>query len=225
MHRILLGAASAAMACAASAQAGVGVGVDGSIGTQGGSANLHWQVTPFLTLRGGANFLEFEVQEQEFDDIQYDVELNMTQFGGYVDVHPFLNGFTLTGGMLSGERTVQLLATPTQAVEIGDFLFTPDQVGTLLGEADFGNQSYYGGIGWDSTTHGKGPVSLVIRLGVIMTDSPELSLDSIGGLAESDPLLGALLDAAIEDEIAQLESDFEDLRFYPVLSLGLGIGF
>ena len=223
MRRFLLSAAGAALASSAVAHAGFGV--DGSLGTQGASANLHWEVTPFLKLRGGANFLEFEVSEQEFDDIEYEVELNMTQFAGYVDVHPFRNSFALTAGLLSGERTVQLLSTPNEPVEVGDLIFTPEQVGTLVGEADFGGFSYYGGIGWDSTTHGLSPVSLVIRLGVIITDSPEITLDSVGGLADTDPLLEELLDASIEQEIGQLEDDLEDFRFYPVVSIGLGFGF
>ncbi|GGY38189.1 hypothetical protein [Parvularcula lutaonensis] len=221
MKRLLLTAAASVAALSSSALAGIGADV--SVGTPGVSGNVHYQVTPFVTLRGGANFFEFEMEDMEFDGISYDVDFGFTQLGGYVDLHPMMNGFTVTGGMLFGERQIELSATPVDPVEIGGQTFSASDVGSLVGSANFGDTSYYAGVGWDSTTHGLMPVSFVIRAGVLMTDSPEISLVNVGG--STDPIIQSQIDAEIATEINQLQSDFEDFEFYPMVSIGIGFGF
>jgi hypothetical protein len=214
-------AAASTLSLLSAAQAGIGADV--TAGTPGVSGSLHFQVTPFVTLRGSYNFFEFDFDEQEIEDILYDAAVDFSQVGGFVDVHPFMNGFTVTGGVLLGERRVDLNATPTEGVEIGGFVFRPEEVGSLEGHASFGDTSYYAGIGWDSTTHGLMPVSFVVRAGVAMTDSPSVVMRNVGGI--DDPMIQAEIDRALQDEIAELESDFEDFRFFPMLSVGIGVGF
>lgn len=221
MKQLLLSAAASVVALSSSALAGIGADV--SVGTPGVSANVHYQVTPLVTLRGGVNFLEFELEEYEFDGIEYDADLGFTQLGGFVDLHPMMNGFTISGGILVGERTIELTATPTMPVEIGGQTFDPNDVGSLVGSADFGNSSYYAGIGWDSTTHGLLPVAFVLRAGFLITDSPEIALSNVGGTV--DPLIQAQIDAELANEVDQLQSDFEDFEFYPMISVGIGFGF
>ncbi|MEO1659205.1 MAG: hypothetical protein AAFR65_15965 [Pseudomonadota bacterium] len=200
-------------------------GVDASIGSNGANVNLQMEVNPFITLRGGYNYFEFELTNVEWDDIKYDVELDFTQPAGFVDVHPFMNGFTISGGYMLGERALDFTSTPTQPVEIGGILFTPDQVGELVGTGSFGDGGLYAGIGWDATTRGVSPVSFVVRLGVIVTDPPEIDIRSQGGIADSDPALREFLDEQLFIEAQQVEDDLENLRYYPVLSFGLGFGF
>ncbi len=218
-----LGFAVAASAIALIASASAGIGADLSVGSPGVTANAHFQVTPFITLRGAYNFFEYELEDQDYDGIVYDADLDFTQFGGFVDVHPFMNGLTITGGLLTGGRSLDLSATPTEDVEIGDETFSPDEVGSLVGGADFGDTSYYAGVGWDTTTHGLMPIAFVLRVGLLMTDSPTIALNNVGGTL--DPLIQAEIDAELEKEREQLISDFEEFEFFPMISIGIGIGF
>lgn len=215
--------AAAASFIALSGAAFAGVGADVSVGTPGVSGNVHMQFTPLITLRAGVNYFDFEMEDQEFDDISYDAELGFTQVGGYVDLHPFMNGFNISAGALFGERSIDLTATPMMDIEIGDQTFTAQEVGVLRGAADFGDMSYYAGIGWDSTTHGLSPISFVVRAGVLMTDSPNVSLINEGGTI--DPLIQAEINAELANETAQLQTDLEDFEFFPMISIGIGIGF
>ncbi|MEM9809942.1 MAG: hypothetical protein AAF788_01840 [Pseudomonadota bacterium] len=231
MFRNLTLALSAALTMMAPAHAGIGpqlapnIGADLSIGTPGISGNVQWQVTPFVTLRGGINYFEFELDDLDFDGIEYEAEFDFTNIGLYVDFHPFMNGFTVSGGYLFGDRTINLDSRPTRAIEIGDQTFTPEEVGELLGEADFGDGGLYGGIGWDSTTRGLLPVAIVVRAGLVVTDAPDISLVSRGGLAESDPTLQARLNAELAEEIQGIEDDADSFRYYPMISVGIGFGF
>ncbi|MEM9286160.1 MAG: hypothetical protein AAGA39_09770 [Pseudomonadota bacterium] len=201
------------------------VGADASIGSNGANVNIQLQLNPFISVRGGYSYLEFELTNVEWDDIKYDVELDFSQPAAFVDLHPFMNGFTVTGGYVLGDRTLDFTSTPTQPVEIGGVFFTPEQVGELVGTGTFPGDGMYAGIGWDTTTRGVMPISFVVRLGVIVTDPPEIDLRSEGGLGDVDPNIRAFLDQQLFIEARQIEDDLEDLRYYPVLSFGFGFGF
>lgn len=221
MKRVL--SAAAASACLLGPVAHAGIGADVSAGTPGVSGNIHLQLNPFITIRGGVNFFEFDLEEMEFDGIEYDADLGLTQVGGYLDLHPFMNGFTLSGGVLTGEREISLTARPTEDVEIGNETFTAAEVGELTGSANFGDLSYYAGFGWDSTTHGLNPIAFVIRVGVLMTDSPSVDLISTGGTL--DPIIREELTSELAVEARQLEDDLEAFQFFPMVSFGIGFGF
>lgn len=214
-----------AAALTALGTASAGIGVDGSAGTNGLSAHAHFDVLPAVTFRVGGNFFDYEFEDREFDGIEYDLDTELSQFGAYADVHPLLNGFTVTGGIVYGERELTLRSTPTEPIEIGEQTFTPEEVGSLVGEGDLSSAGYYAGIGWDTTTRGLNPIAVVVRAGVIISDSPQFTLSTEGGLAETDPDLQDALAAELAREQDQLNDDVEDLRFYPVLSVGIGFGF
>ncbi|MEM7741703.1 MAG: hypothetical protein AAF225_12995 [Pseudomonadota bacterium] len=201
------------------------IGADASLGTNGANVNVQLQMNPFITFRGGYNYFEFELTDVEWDDIKYDVELDFSQPAGFVDLHPFMNGFAVTAGYYLGDRTLDFTSTPTENVEIGGQIFTPEQVGELSGSGNFGSDGIYAGIGWDTTTRGVMPVSFVVRLGVILTDPPEIELRSEGGLSDTDPNLRAFLDEQLLIEAELIEDDLENLRYYPVISFGFGFGF
>ncbi|MEO1043751.1 MAG: hypothetical protein AAFX52_15830 [Pseudomonadota bacterium] len=222
---VLAASASSSFADAADVPLIPNIGADASVGTNGANVNVQLQMNPFITLRGGYNYFEFELTDVEWDDIKYDVELDFTQPAGFVDLHPFMNGFTVTAGYYLGDRTIDFTSTPTENVEIGGQIFTPEQVGELSGSGSFGDDGVYAGIGWDTTTRGVMPVSFVVRLGVILTDPPEVELLSQGGLGDSDPNLRAFLDEQLLIEAELIEDDIENLRYYPVLSFGFGFGF
>ena len=221
MKRLVLAATASVLALSGAASAGIGA--DLSVGTPGVSGNVHYQITPFITLRGGYNYFEYELDDEEFDGISYDADLDFSQAGGFIDIHPFMNGLTISGGALFGERILDLSATPTEDIEIGDQTFTAAEVGSLVGSANFGDQSYYAGVGWDTTTHGLMPIAFVLRAGVLITDSPAITLNNVGG--SIDPLIQAEIDAELLEEIDQLNNDFEKFEFFPMISFGIGIGF
>ena len=212
---------------AAFGSASAGIGVDGSIGTAGATANLHVDVFPMVTLRAGVNFFDVDLEDMTSDGIEYDTNVDFTQYGLYADLHPIpgFGAFTVTGGYLFGSRAVNLRSTPLEPIEVGDVLFQPEEIGTLVGRGDLGDGGVYLGLGLDSTTRGLMPIGIVLRAGVIIGDSPTFNLRAEGGLAEQEPILQQMLNDELAKEIQALNEDARDFRYYPVLSIGIGIGF
>ncbi len=194
----------------------VGLGV----GTTGATVEGKFAPNDRVALRGNFNFLSFSVDE-EYDDIDYEGDFDATTFGGFVDVAPFKNGFILSGGAYIGDKEVGLDATPTVNVEIGDQVFTPTEVGTLTGEAKLNSFAPYAGIGYDSFISGSKDWSFNARAGVMFTGSPDVNLVSANGTLSSNPTLRQELAA----EIAAIEEDADDYKYYPVLSIGVARRF
>lgn len=195
---------------------GVGLGV----GTTGATVEAKFAPNDSVALRGNFNFLSFSVDET-YDDIDYEGDFDATTIGGFVDVAPFKNGFVLSGGAFLGDKTIDLDATPSVNVEIGDQVFTPGEVGTLTGQAKLSSFAPYAGIGYDGFIAGSKDWSFNARAGVMFTGSPEVDLVSANGSLSSN----AILRQEIEAEIASIEEEADDYKYYPVLTLGVARRF
>ncbi|MGD2131395.1 MAG: hypothetical protein PVI23_01295 [Maricaulaceae bacterium] len=198
---------------AASAQdfaAGIGVG------TAGLEAQAAFSVNDRLSLRASGNYLDVD-RSENFDDVDYDAVLEASTVAGFVDLRPFANAFTLTGGAYLGSREASLTGTPTTPVEIGGTTFTPTEVGSLVGGIDLGEFAPFVGLGFDNTFTRSSPWGLRLNAGVAVGQEPDVTLQSVGGTLTGDPTLNAELAAEAEN----ISDDADVLRYYPVVSAGV----
>lgn len=209
-----------ALALSTAAAADGGFAVSGGLGTMGGSLEGQYQVNEVFQVRVGANYLGFE-QDIDVDEITYDGELDFSGVGAFVDVHPFGNSFFVTGGAYAGGKSIDLVASSTLDVEIGDVIFTPAEYGRLEGDVSFDDVAPFLGLGFDTTFEGGGNWGFSLVAGAAVFGAGDVTLDAVGGTLSSDPLLQAELQA----EIAEIESEIEDYELWPVVQLGLSYRF
>lgn len=199
---------------------GVGVGVTG--GTTGVAAEIKANPLPSsrVLLRGSYNFAEFS-GDIESDGIQYDGDFTLSNFGAFADLAPFGGPLYLSGGAYIGKKEADLIATPATNVTIGGTSFTPADVGSLIGTAEFNDIAPYAGIAFDNFANSIGGWSFNARAGVMFVGSAEVNLTSAGGLLSSDP---TLLNELIQ-EIESIEEDAKDYKYFPVVTLGIARRF
>ncbi|MEQ1781426.1 MAG: hypothetical protein ABMA14_08705 [Hyphomonadaceae bacterium] len=212
------------VACAVAGAAGAGaaqaqIAIGGGIGTTGATIEAQIKVVPGIILRGGYNYLQYEADDT-YDDIAYQGDLDLNTLGAFVDFHPFGNSFFVTGGAYFGEKSLDLNATPTANVQIGNQTFTPAQVGTLNMTGDLEDTAPFVGLGWDTTFEGAG-LGLKFVAGAMFTGSPQVNLVSTGGSLSNDTNFQAQL--AVEEQ--NLRDDVNDYEVYPVVQLGLTYSF
>ncbi|MCG8442527.1 MAG: hypothetical protein MI723_12030 [Caulobacterales bacterium] len=198
--------------------------ISGGVGTNGLGAEVQARATDQLVIRGGGYYLGVSIDES-YDDVDYDADIDFTTGGVFADFHPFSNGWLISGGGYFGARELGGSATPSEPVDIGDFTFQPEEIGTLLLDADLGDSAPFVGVGFNNAFSSQGRISYQAMLGVMFTGAPEISLESVGGLADLDPVLRAEVDAQLALEEANIEDDLDPFRYYPVLSLGLNYRF
>ena len=90
---------------AALAQTGFSVGP--SVGTDGIGADVFYKASPLVALRGGFRYGDFDLT-RTIDDVRYDLDIGFTSGVAALDLHPFANGFRLSGGAYFSGRKVDL---------------------------------------------------------------------------------------------------------------------
>lgn len=199
---------------------GIGVGVTG--GTTGVAAEIKANPLPTsqLLVRGSYNFAEFS-GDFDSDGIDYDADLTLSNFGAFADFSPLGGPFYLSGGAYFGKKEADLVATPVSNVMIGGTSFTPADVGSLVGKAEFNDVAPYVGVAFDNFANSIAGWSFNARAGVMFVGSADVSLISAGGLLSSDPAL----QSELLREIEAIEQDSKDYKYYPVLTLGIARRF
>jgi len=220
--KALFSAAAAAL-IATPAAAGDGLlkdrfAVSGSAGTLGGQLEAHAKLNRFLSVRGGANYLEFDFSET-YEEVDYDLTADLTGGLFAIDFHPLGSGLVVSAGAHFGGKAFDLTGTPTGTVEIGDTTYTAAEAGTLTGEADLGGTAPYLGVGWNGAFSG-GRIGLTAMLGALLLEDPTVDLSADGTLA-SDPTF----QAELEEEERRLQDDLDEYPFWPVASIGVVVRF
>jgi hypothetical protein len=108
---------------------------------------------------------------------------------------------------------------PVGDYTIGDTRYAAAEIGELKLHAGVADYAPYFGIGFGNGASG-GRAFAVLDLGVIYQGSPTTELSASEPVADTP---GFREDVRIE--VAELDADLRNYRFYPVLAFGVGIRF
>ena len=189
-------------------------------GTTGVGAEVQLSLGPVFVVRGGLDTLGYDFDES-YGDIDYSGRFDFDTVSAFVDLHPFLNGFLISGGVYVGDRTINLNGQPTAPVEIGGATFTPAQVGTLSGRIKLSDTAPFVGVGYDDSFIREGRWGFRGMVGVAWSQEPEVGLSSSGGTLSNDPIFRARL----EQEAREIQEDAKDKALFPVVQLGVTARF
>jgi hypothetical protein len=215
----------AATAGAASAQ-GFGsdrVAVGVHAGTTGFGVEGQFRATDRINLRAAGDFFKYD-EEFSTDDVNYAGEIDFQTASAFVDLHPFNNPVFVSAGAYVGERTVGFSATSNRDAEIGTVVFTAAQIGTLTGQADFGDFAPFVGVGFNNTFRTRGPIGFKAVVGAAFGEDPTVTLRRTGGVTLL-PAVQTLFDTELRKEERELAEDAKDLKTFPVVQVGLSYRF
>jgi hypothetical protein len=191
-----------------------GIGVAGHVGTMGVGVDAAISPAPGIGLRAGANIMPVEINGA-FSDVDFTVNLQSPQLTAMVDLYPF-GGFRLSGGFRYSSSNIVLSGDVTQSVDLGGTSYSLD---SLVGTIVTPDIAPYIGIGFGNPA--KRGLGIFFDVGVAYQGEPELDLDAFGN-ATTLPGFAANLEAERIDIEDALGTYF---KFYPVISLGISIGF
>ena len=191
---------------AGSAQA---AGIGARIGTTGLGADVAWDLAPTLSARLGysAGSVNHDVST---DLTTYHGKLNLKNLNTFLDFAPLGPLFRFTGGFVFNDNK---------------FDVNTDQVsgGSISGTVKPSNSAApYLGIGYGRVA-GTG-VNFYADLGVMYQGSPKATLTANCGAQAGTPNCTNLQNLATSQQ-AQLEDKLKNAKYYPVLNIGLTIGF
>ncbi len=201
----------------ASAEDNFWVGV--KAGTLGIGAEGTWRPIDWVDFRLGANFYDYDDTGSQAG-IDYDATLALDTYYGTVNFRFPLSPFRLSAGAYVNNNEVQLVSQNMASYDIGDnpVPYTPADIGTLRSTATFDSMAPYFGAGFDFDLFNR--LGLSLDFGVLWQGQPTVTLTADGLLGSAPGLL-----ADLEAERQQLENEVEDLKAYPVVTLGFNFNF
>ena len=191
-------------------------------GTLGLGLEASWRPIPWFDLRAGANKYDYDDTGSQAG-INYDATLALDTFYATASFRFPLSPFRMTVGAYANGNEIQMVSRDMGAYEIGDIFYSPDDVGTLRSTATFDDFAPYLGAGFDFELVGR--LGISFDFGVLWQGDPIVTLTSDGNLATDPGPFGDEFRAALELERQQLESEVEDLKAYPVVSIGFNFNF
>lgn len=208
---------AAAMAPVASAQVGLSI----RAGTLGVGGELSLRPNRYVGIRVGGNYLTF-TRSATVDGIAYDLTPKLQSGSGILDLHPFGSAFHLSGGLIRNSNQGTVVARLTGPITIGPQTYQPSDVGSLTGLVSYARRyAPYAGLGFS----GRGRVSFLFDLGLVFSGFPQVSL---AGTTNLTGQAKAIFDQNVIQERQDIQADIESrqyLKYHPVVSLGLRVGF
>lgn len=200
-----------------------GVGGGLRIGTPGIGLELESLVTDRFGIRGLVNGGSVSYDYDE-SGIRYDGKLRFGTGFLLADWHPYASGFRLSGGLVYNNQRFEGTARLNGGtININGTTYSAAQVGSLDGRVRYSKASPYVGVGWGLAPRPGSRLYFSADLGV-MYQRPHASLSGSCG-----PALPASVCAQLQSDIRAEEGEFrdaaDDLRFYPVISVGFGLRF
>ncbi|MGH6611359.1 MAG: hypothetical protein ACRECQ_14005 [Burkholderiaceae bacterium] len=211
-----------AAVCSSAAMAqNVGGGL--RLGTPGIGLEIESLVTDQFGVRGLINGGSISYDYDE-SGIRYDGKFRFGTGFLLADWHPYASGFRLTGGLAYNNQRFAGTARPGGGtININGTNYSAAQIGSLDGRVAFSRASPYLGVGWGLSPRAGSRLYFSADLGV-MYQRPSASLSGNCG-----PALPASVCTQLQNDIRAEEVEFreaaDDLRFYPVISVGFGLRF
>jgi len=190
-------------ACGAAQAAGIGV----RAGTTGVGADVAFGIAPTLSARLGYSALKWD-HDVETSNVDYEGRLELSNLAGMIDFHPLGPIFRITGGVILNDNKYDV-----RGERFG---------GSISGTVEPGRSAApYLGIGW-GTVAGTG-INFYADLGVMFMGSPKARLSADCGSLPGPTCTSLRNEVAAEE--ARLEDELKRFKYFPVLNIGLTVGF
>jgi hypothetical protein len=197
--------AAAFAACGPLHAAGIGV----RAGTTGIGADVGFNVAPAIDARVGYSALTWS-KDIDTSNATYKGDLKLSNLNALLDFHPLGPVFRLTGGIILNDNKYDATGRPNSGP------------GSINAQVKTGNRAApYLGVGWGNVA-GAG-VNFYADLGLMFMGSPKATLSAdCSGLSASQC---STLQSQAASEQGALEDKLHRYKAFPVLSIGVTIGF
>jgi hypothetical protein len=214
------------MLCAPPLAYALDVGVGLRAGTLGVGGDVDFGVNRFLAARIG--FSGFSINRTvDTSDATYAGKLKLSIPSAMLDVFPFANGFRFTGGVVVTGPKIDAVGRPTSqgVYTLNGNQYSSSDLTSLTGEFKFNNSvAPYVGLGYGNVAAPGNHFTFLFDLGAIYGGKPDISLNAACSPSVPSSVCQQLA-TDVDAEKLKLQSDVSILKWYPVVSLGLGYRF
>ena len=192
----------------------------GTIGLGGGiAANFG----SHFGARIGYTTYEYTVNDLEESDLTLDGKAEIGGVHALLDWYPFGGGFRFSAGAIENASLSARAEPIAGTYTLNGVVYSSEDIGEATGTAKYESMSPYAGLGFGRALSRDGRFAFSADVGLIFTGSPEVELNATCRVPNA--MLCTQIQADVAAEEAELQRDADDLKYWPVLSLGVSYKF
>ncbi len=192
------------------------IGINPRASTLGYGAQVTWGINDSVSVGVEANRFDKSISDA-YGGINYRYSVDSTSFAVLGHWYPSGRGgiFRLTAGLYRNDSQVGGTANldPATNYNIGNGSYSGSAIGSLNGTATFDKNAPYLGIGWGGRPGER--FGVTFDLGAMYVGAPKIGLTSTGSVSAAD----------LELERQQVENDFRNVKWFPLIALGVYVRF
>lgn len=206
-------------------QAGATVGAGVRVSTFGFTGDVDFSATPWATIRAGYHGLNYSREYNE-TSVLYNGNVKINAVSAIVDWNVFAGGFHLSLGAVSSGPKIDVIGMPTNGTyTINGNTYQASDIGSLTGRINVGKSvASYVGLGWGNAASNQSRITFLLDAGAIHTGAINTTLNVICNASLPAQTCTQLTDDAMAEK-GKLEGKASKYRWYPVISLGIGVRF
>lgn len=198
-------------------------GVYGTAGTVGFGGGIAVSFNQYVGARLGYTSYDYSADDIEESDLRLDGTLELGGVQALLDWHPFGGGFRLSGGAIENASLTARAVPIGGTYTLNDVTYSASDIGEARGSAKFDSISPYLGIGFGHPLSVSGRFAFTADFGVVFAGSPKVDLSVT--CATASATVCSQLEGDVRAEEAELQNDADDLKYWPVLSIGVSYKF
>lgn len=198
-------------------------GVYGTAGTVGFGGGIAASFNKHLGARIGYTTYEYSVNDLEESDLRLDGTAEIGGAQAFLDWHPFGGAFRVSAGAVENASLSAHAEPIASTYTLNGVTYAADEIGEATGTAKYDSISPYLGIGFGHPLSIDGRFALTADFGVVFTGSPKVELNAT--CAVPNAMLCSQIEADVLAEEAELQDDADQLKYWPVMSIGVSYRF
>ena len=148
--------------------------------------------------------------------VKYDLDIKLQTFSALLDWFPFQSGFFFSAGVVNNSMNVEGTGTAVKDYVFDGEVYTPADIGKLTVETKPSLAfSPYLGLGFGNPVGADKKLGFILEVGVLYIGAPEVTLKA----AEDSMIFPTT------DQEQEAEDFISNLKWYPVVNLGLSYKF
>lgn len=218
------------------------VAVSAGISLMGINMQVATNVNKYVNARVTGNYFKYTMDNQSFDDYTVNGDLNFATASISADFYPFpKHGLRFSPGVMlynQNNATANVTVKGGTSLSLNDVDYYSSTTHPIQGTAAFGlntrKQAFTATTGWGNLISRKASKhwSFPVELGVAFVDAPTIKMALNSGQACDasgancvDVTSYSELQSNLQAQVKKYEDDVNMLKFYPILSFGVGYSF
>lgn len=212
------------------------VGVAVRVSSLGVGGDIGLRLNRHATIRAGMNAFSLSRDFDTDENITFTGKVSLKSLHAFVDWSPFGGGFHLSPGLVfANSNKVTLNATipggKQFSIDDTDYVSSAANPTKAAGAVTVEQVKPALTLGWGNLVPQSHRISVPFEIGVVFQGTPTATLSFTGfacstnGTNCRDVTTDATIQNKVRNQQAQLNDDIKIIKFYPVLSFGLGIRF